>query len=201
MKYIRFLERILSAVFLLFIIYGFDTPALASMTVIAAFIHECGHLAAIMITRKEKISAPSPVLSGLRIKRGAILSYNEEILISLGGPLINASVFLLTLIPMKSHFSDYLSSFGLVNLITALSNLLPIEGYDGYKILRAALHKSRLDGWADEILFCLSLFFSAHLTFLSLYFILRFAEGFWIFSIFFASLLSIVKKASIFEDS
>jgi stage IV sporulation protein FB len=201
MKYIRFFERLLSAVFLLFIVYGFDAPFLATLTLISALIHECGHLIAIGFTKKEKISPPTPVLSGLRIKRASLLPYKSEILISLGGPLINILVFLFFLIPFPLAASEYLSYFGLVNLMTAISNLLPIEGYDGYKILSALLHTSKKDEYAEGILFFLSLFFSASLTFLSLYFIMRFSEGFWIFAIFFASLLSIVKKASIFEDS
>ena len=194
MKYLHFTERLLSVVFLGLITFGFDVSYIAILTVISAVIHECGHLIAIRLINKEKNPVPSPTVSGFRIARTRQLSYPEELIISLGGPLINLLVFLSVLILPQGSFSLYLWDFGLINLMTAASNLLPIESYDGHKILRSVFYLSFLEEWTEKILSALSLFFSALLTFLSLYLILRLGEGFWIFGIFFSSLLSAIKK-------
>lgn len=203
MKYIHFTERLLSVVFLGLVTFGFDLTYIAVLTVISAIIHECGHLIAIRLINKEKTPIPRPGVSGFRITRSRQLSYPEELFISLGGPLINIIVFLSALILPKGDFFLYLWDFGLINLMSALSNLLPIESYDGHKILRSLLYLSVFEGHTESILTVLSFFFSALLTFLSLYLILRLGEGFWIFCIFFSSLLSLIikrEKAAIFKD-
>lgn len=198
MKYLCFAKRALSLLFLLLISFGFDLPYLAVLTLISAFIHEMGHLIMIRLIRGEMPSAPNAMLSGFRIEVKRHLSYKSELLVCLAGPFVNVTVFFVTL---PFYFSEYIFVFGIINLMSALTNLLPIEGYDGYKILSSILYNSPLEKHACSILFFLSIFFSAGLTFLSLYFLTKIGEGYWMFAIFFTSLLATLRKTTIFENS
>ncbi len=180
-------DRFLPALFWMLLIFGFDDPCIGTITVIAAAIHELGHTVALLILgRTAKL--PEGRLRGLKI-RVDTCSYTDMLIILSSGPLANilVSLFLLPL----SEDSPYLKTVTLINLATALSNLIPTEGYDGYGILETVLRmrdKStvRLDG--------ISLFFTAAFTFFSLYTIGRFGIGYWLFGVFFISLL---KKLSV----
>ena len=182
-----FSDSVLPIIFWVSLIFGFDTPYVAFLTLIAAFAHEMGHCAAIWMLSGEgaRVRGHS---SGLRIRRGEALSYRSEIAILLAGPAVNISLFLLAL-PFGSSLCGYVRVFGLVNLATGLSNLLPFEGYDGYGAICEALCAM---GRADMIkrLEVLSFVLSICLTFISLYLIGRFGEGYWIFGVFFVMMLS-----------
>ena len=79
--------------------------------------------------------------------------------------------------------------------MTMLSNLLPIEGYDGYRAVSSAAALLELDPTRTErTLSSLSFFFSVLVTFLSLYLILKIGEGYWIFGVFFTLTLSALAK-------
>ena len=121
---------ILPMIFWVSIIFGFDAPYVAVLTIISAVIHELGHYAAIAYFTKESAKV-RPHASGFRIKRSSQLSYGKEIAILLAGPIANLVLFFLS-IPLGNSFEGYARIFGYINLATGLSNLLPFEGYDGY---------------------------------------------------------------------
>ena len=133
MRLAKFLSKILPLLFWALLILGFDCLYVSVLTALAAAIHECGHL--IFAPSHKKATLPRADISGFRIKISG-MSYKEELITALGGPLINillGGIFLLFF--GNSPFANYAKVFGIINLLTALSNLLPIEGYDGYKIL------------------------------------------------------------------
>ena len=182
-----FSDSILPIIFWVSLIFGFDTPYVAVLTLISALVHELGHYSAICLMSEHggRIRGHT---SGFRIKRRESLSYREEIAILLSGPLTNIFIFLLTL-PFGSALDGYVRSLGFVNLVTGLSNLMPFEGYDGYGAICEAL---RGCGRADAIkrLEALSFVMSVAVTFIALYLIDRFSEGYWIFGLFFFTVLS-----------
>jgi hypothetical protein len=75
--------------------------------------------------------------------------------------------------------------------MTAVSNLLPLKGYDGYRILSCLLSLLPAEDVTHRILERLSFSITVALCFVSLYFMARFNGGYWIFFIF---ILSLAKK-------
>ena len=173
--------------FWVLLIFGFDVPYVAVLTIICAVIHELGHVFSISRMNAGE-SLPKGHLSGFRIKRKVVLGYREEIIILLMGPLFNIIAFLLT-IPFSSMMSGYVRIFGLLNLATAISNLLPVEGYDGYGILIEIFKSTENHKMITRLEF-FSFVFSVAVSFLSLYLIDKFGSGYWIFGIFFAIMLT-----------
>lgn len=177
-------ERVLPFLFVVLLMLAFDAVWMTVLTLAVAVIHELGHIGAAMLIGVGDISLPRAVLTGLRIRTGRMLSYREEVIIALGGPMINLALFLL-LLPL-CRASDYLLAFAAVNLLTALSNLVPIRGFDGQRILIGLL-SGRLSPEATERLSrALTLTISASVALLSLLFMMIVGEGYWIFAVFFA---------------
>ena len=184
-------ESILPLVFWVFLIFGFDVPYIAILTIISAIIHEIGHISAIAFLC-DRYEMPVGRIFGFRIKRSGSLSYKGECAILAAGPLINLAVFLLTL-PFRSRLDGYIGIFGFVNFATAISNLLPVEGYDGYGIIEQALASKNLTQ-SLKILDLFSFFICVMAIFISLYLIEKADSGYWIFAIFFAMMISKLKK-------
>ena len=194
MKLLKALEKILPLIFWLFLIFAFDTPRLALLTIFAAVIHEAGHIA-FGLSRGIVRLIPSPHPSGFRIKAEKTLSYKDEIILLLGGPVLNFIFFFIAVFLSKLLTKGSFFDFAFINLLTALSNLLPIKGYDGYRILENLfLLKGSESFKLVKILSWVSFLFTSLLCFLSLYLVLKLGEGYWIFALFFSSALVGVKK-------
>ena len=178
---------VLPIIFWVSLIFGFDAPYLAILTIISALMHEMGHTVAIFILSKEKASLRGHS-TGFRIKTTDILPYPLEITILLAGPCVNVCAFLLTL-PFGDALCGYVRMLGYINLATGVSNLLPLEGYDGYGAL-CTLFRSRGKAHLIKLLELFSFILSVSVTFLALYFIDTFGEGYWIFGLFFFTVLS-----------
>ena len=88
-------------------------------------------------------------------------------------------------------YHEYALLFVLLNLATAISNLLPVEGHDGYGLIRAVACGA--DG-SERTLHGLSLTFTAALCLLSLYVVDRIGEGYFIFAVLLLSVLGSIKK-------
>ena len=184
--------EVLPVFFWVFLIFGFDEPLMAVMTIISAIIHECGHIGYIIIKKGLKPSIRG-VISGFRIKTGAGLSYDDEIGIYLSGPSANLIAFvLLSLLALP--FGKPAALCAIINLATAISNLLPIEGYDGYGALVAAMNRGDVREEAMRRLYLVSCTLIVLLCIISLYFIDRQGEGYWIFIIFFISMIKCISK-------
>ena len=189
-RVLKFLaEDILPPVFWVLLIFGFDTPDVAVLTILAAILHELGHMAVISAMKRNWRLGGH--VSGFRI-RARCGGYLEDIISRAAGPMANLAVFLLTL-PFSRLFGGYIALVGYINLITALSNLLPIEGYDGYGIISAALTAAECHRGV-RMMPSVSFVLSVIITFLSLYLLLRYGTGYWIFGIFFIGTFSKIKQ-------
>ena len=182
---------VLPIIFWVSLIFGFDVPYIAVLTIISAVLHEIGHCIAIRIVNGKGAEIRGHA-SGFRIKRSESLSSRDEIFILLAGPGVNVMLFLLTW-PLGNALDGYIRTLGIVNLVTGISNLMPFEGYDGYGAVCEMLHSV---GRADLVkrLEVISFILSIAVTFASLYFIERFGEGYWIFGLFFFTVLSKLVK-------
>ena len=187
----RFLTLTLPCFFWVLLIFAFDSPYYAIATIICAVIHESGHVFMIWKCGKHS-SAPLPRFFGLRIFISNGLSYKDEVVCALGGPLANFVVAVICT-PLILLNRDAFSAFILINVLTGACNLLPIKGYDGYRILKALVNKSGKSRFiliADGLSFALI----SSTAFLSLYLIMKFGEGYWIFCVFFFSLVAEAKN-------
>ena len=192
MKILNFLIGILPPLFWGLIIFGFEEPYIAILSIISAMIHECGH-----IIFMERSDCMRGVLSGFRIKARGVVTYRQKILGYLGGPLANI-ILSLSLLPFSQN--EYLRMLAVLNLATATSNLLPIEGYDGYGIIKTILEKMECQKIAFSILSYVSGGLILCFTLFSLYLMDRVGGGYWIFAIFFSFLLKIIDRGVSLEN-
>lgn len=191
---VRFLEiclMFLSGLFWILALFGFDEPAVAFITLIAVAIHEFGHEAMLFILKKP-LRLPLPRANGFKIKPHALLSYKEEIAVLVAGPFANL-IFALIALPFLSKYES-LQLFSVINGLTALTNLIPVRGYDGYKILSATAEHFECST-LNRVLDVCSLLFASAVLLLSLYAIDRLDAGYWIFGVFFIFLLREVKNS------
>ena len=180
-------SSVLPIIFWVSLIFGFDAPYIAILTIIAAILHEIGHIVAIHVFTKGDAKIRGHA-SGFRIKGNGPISYAREIAVTLSGPATNLAIYLVC-IPLGQLLGTYVKMIGYINLATGVSNLLPIEGHDGYGAIRLLLTKRGRTGCikALEIFsFCVCI----TVTFASLHLIDRFGEGYWIFGLFFCTMLS-----------
>ena len=83
----RFFEiclMVLSGLFWILALFGFDEPEVAIISLVAVGIHESGHEIALFILKKP-LRLPMPRSDGFRIKPRALLSYTEEIAVLSAG--------------------------------------------------------------------------------------------------------------------
>ena len=180
---------ILPVIFWFSLIFSFDTPKIAFTTLIAVLTHEAGHLLAIFLLNK-KIDSFRGTVSGFKIRSGA-LSYKAEFLIYLGGPLANAVLALISLLFTKHEYAQVICA---LNIATCISNLIPAEGYDGYGLLRCFLMKNGWNRFYHNVLECTSMLTLMTLCIISLYLMDRCGEGFWLYFIFFFSVIKKLQK-------
>lgn len=181
------LLSILPMFFWSFLIFGFESPTMAIITLLCAAAHELGHLTCIAMYNRSSISIKG-VINGFRINGGRKRSYKEEIMTYASGPMANILLCLLFSFtyPILGPNSALIAT---INIATAISNLLPIKGYDGYGIIRTVIEKRNpcsrsltiLSGISSSLIFAFCI--------ISLYFIDRKGGGYWIFAIFFVSMI------------
>lgn len=136
MKRKRLLIQPLAILYLLFMIFC-DKSGLAAMSLLAAALHEVGHLIAAKAMHIP-IDAIRFDLLGARIDvKGRILSYGEEWLLCTSGPL-SSLVFSLVGSLFWSH-TRLAVAFSCASLLLGLLNLLPIQTFDGGRMLECAL--------------------------------------------------------------
>ncbi|MBQ4070913.1 MAG: hypothetical protein IJD51_00665 [Clostridia bacterium] len=193
MRLLRFIyKKGVGALFWLAVMLAFDSPFICILTLIAAAIHECGHIIAARALGRGDTGAPRATLDGFKIDTGATMSYRDEAIIAAAGPFCN---LLTALVSLPFCHSGYALTFLLINLLSAISNLLPLTSYDGGRIIGALL-RSRLDEHrAASVTDAISLALSFLLSLLTLMLIMYLGEGYWLFGMFFAIFLrEILKK-------
>lgn len=214
------LAKILSLVFTVSVLYGFDEICVVHLTLISTAVHELGHMFCALLLGCG-VGLPRSVIGGFRIKLRHSVSYREELAVLAAGP--GANLALCAIIMLAGGWRcEYTRTLAVISLSTALSNLLPLDGFDGYRIIRLLLEMYSTNGGeskckskhkntekkqsvrqrlpslaaAERAMDALSLLCCAMLTFASLYLILRFDGGYWFFAMFFTMMLSKTAKIS-----
>ena len=182
---------ILPMIFWGLVLFSFEDFFLATTTLVCALIHELGHILCIAMIRENGFGIRS-VISGFRIKTHGVKSYDEEMMIYLAGPCANILVFAICIF-LSRLTDERLLTIGMINLITALSNLMPIKGYDGYGAICALTKKYDDQGGVLKALSLISSSLIFIFSVFSLYLIDRYAGGYWVFAIFFVSMIKEIK--------
>ena len=141
-------------------IISLNAPSNVLVTVFASLLHEMGHLL-VMTSVGNKPQAVRFEITGMNIIRQPNLkiSTKNEVLIALGGPFINLICFLLSVITLCICGNENILTFGCINLILMIFNLLPITKLDGGMALYYALSQKYDNVICSKILKITSAFF------------------------------------------
>ncbi|MBE6565717.1 MAG: hypothetical protein E7659_01285 [Ruminococcaceae bacterium] len=191
MKRKRLLIQPLALIYLLCMLL-FDRSGIAAMSLLAAALHEVGHLVAARCMHIP-IRAMRFDLLGARIDvKGRILSYGEEWLLCMAGPLTSL-VFSLVGSLFWSH-TRLAIAFSCASLLLGALNLLPIQTFDGGRMLECALLSFTTPQKTGAILRGCTFLFLWVLWAFSAYLMIKIADG---ISLFFFTLTLL---ARFFED-
>lgn len=134
----------------------FDREGLFLMALFSAFLHELGHIFATYFCGVE-IKELSFSLIGIKMRLKKSLSlvpFSKKIMLLIAGPLVNVILAMIFL-----AFS--LKVYALINLVTAIFNLLPAKTLDGGKILLDILNLKLAPNTAETVSDIVSLVVSA----------------------------------------
>lgn len=110
---------------------------MALTSLLAAGLHECGHLAAALLLGIRLRSLDiGPLGATIRV-RGALISYRNEWLLCAAGPAVNllSAWAASALFRSDGELSQWAVNFCTVSVMLAAINLLPVDGFDGGRML------------------------------------------------------------------
>lgn len=111
-----------------------DKTGLMLPTAIATFLHEWGHIL-ILLAFRCKIEKISFRLGSVAVQGCYSLSTLKEALMLLAGPVANLLFFGVCYFALATTNNLIWLNYGLVSLVIAIINLLPIQGLDGGNLL------------------------------------------------------------------
>lgn len=116
-----------------------DRTGLCLVLLLAATVHEIGHLTAARI-RNVPVSALRIELLGARIETGGgLLSYGSEWLLAAAGPVASFAGAAIA-VPFRNG-SEFAARFCAVSLLLGTLNLLPVGTFDGGRMAQCAFAK------------------------------------------------------------
>ena len=152
-----------------------DRSGVCLVTLIAALLHELGHLLA---ARLLKIPLGELRLGflGARIEvRGRMLSYGEEWLLCAAGPLTSLAFAAAGSLFWQVWQASRL--FSCASLVLGILNLLPIRTFDGGRMLECLLSACLGERALETVMRLCSFSFLLALWGISVYFLLRAGDG------------------------
>ncbi len=164
-----------AAAVLLFGMLITDRTMLFAAILLAATIHECGHLLAARLLglplREMKLD-----LLGARLElSGGLLSFSDEWLLCAAGPMF--SLLLSAILSPLWKWSDFAVLLSCSSLLLGILNLLPIRSFDGGRMLDAFLSARFGTATGDRVLRLTSLLFLFLIWALAVYCLLRAGDG------------------------
>lgn len=180
-----FLKIGLMPAILIFIMIAFEPPGISLPTLCAAALHECGHLlAARLLGIKLRSLELGPLGATIRT-RGSLISYGREWLLCAAGPAANlisgAVAYFFFRADIKADSDSIAFGFCSVSLMLALLNLLPVEGFDGGRMLSCAAGSIAGPRVASVTLTICSVLSVCLLWMLSVYLLLRWGSSLSLF--------------------
>jgi Zn-dependent proteases len=121
----------------------FDRSGVMLWGMLAALLHECGHVAVMAAIPGQLPREVSLTPFGVKIEKSPLSEYGSGHLAVLGaGSCVNLITAAVTF--------GFLPTFASVSFLLGVMNLLPVEGMDGGGILRSVLGKFRKGRSADR---------------------------------------------------
>ena len=137
MRWLRARQPVLVLACLWVLLY-FDYSGLARVGILAALLHETGHVAVwLVLTRKPPVLRLSPGGIGLDVQ-GQQFTKGQALVLAGAGSFVNLILCVVTLGVMQLQASYWGYFFAGANLLMGLFNLLPFGSLDGHRILQAA---------------------------------------------------------------
>lgn len=128
-----------------------DKKGTVILCLVSSIFHEAGHIL-LMFSRGVKVKDIRFNLGDVAINADfSTVSVKDEILITLGGVMVNFTLSALSFILWVLVKSELFFSFGMVNLLLGMFNLLPVRNLDGGEILSIALN-SRCSAKISDII-------------------------------------------------
>ena len=156
-----------------------DRTGVSLLTVLAALLHECGHLAAARLLRIAPGQMRLDFLGARMEITGRVLSYGEEWLLCAAGPLASlvAAAGAATLWGVSAHARI----FSCASLVLGLLNLLPIRTFDGGRMLECFLSACFSERVSRGVMRACTAVLLFLLWAISAYFLLRVGDGLSLF--------------------
>lgn len=149
-------------------------PLLDILPVLCAIsVHELAHIISAKIMKIQIKEFELNVLGARIHTKNNLFSYRGEIMLAVAGPLINIVMFALIFMCKELWVNDGLKEFALCNLALGLLNLLPIESFDGGRILNGFLSRIFSLDTVTAVTRFISFVIMFSLWMLSVYFLLR----------------------------
>lgn len=177
-----------------------DRTGVAFAALLAAGVHECGHLAAARLLHVSVRTLRFHLLGARLVPSGRTLTYGEEWLLCAAGPLVGL-LAAAAAAPFWQAFHLAIS-FSCASLLLSLLNLLPVRGFDGGRMLETALCRLISPQFADTVLVATTLLSLFLLWLVAVYFLLSAGDGLslWCFSMsLFSRFFSTLKRENFGE--
>lgn len=160
------------------LLFVFTDRTVLCAVILSTVFHEVGHILAAFLL-KIKINCFSVDLLGARLDtERTLLSYTDEIILSASGPFIN----ILSVIAFHGTSLPFFVHFTVSSLSLAILNLLPIETFDGGRILYCLTAKLSSSDKAAVLLRAMSFVFLFILWCVSVYFLIKNASSLSLFT-------------------
>lgn len=114
-----------------------DNTYTVILGILSAFIHEISHIISFIVLGKTPKKLSFEVTGILLEKDNICMSLKEELIVLLSGSFVNLIIFFIIFISGTKNKS--LNIFAVSNLILGIMNLLPLNAFDGGKIINLIL--------------------------------------------------------------
>ncbi|MBQ7336033.1 MAG: site-2 protease family protein [Clostridia bacterium] len=172
----------LALLFLLWMLIS-DRSGVGVMTVLAALLHESGHMLAAKCLHIPLRHLRMDLLGARLEVCGRMLSYSEEWLLCAAGPF--SSLCFAALASPLWKISSLAIAFSCASVLLGALNLLPIRTFDGGRMLECFLSMFSGPRTVRRVMLCCSFMFLFLLWAVAVYFLLRAGDG---LSLFFFSM-------------
>ncbi len=156
-----------------------DKSLLCTAVLLAAGIHELGHLLAAKFLRVRMDVLRLDFMGARLDASGRFLTYGEEWILCAAGPIFSL-LFSAALAPLWS-IGFFWVQISCASLLLGLLNLCPIKGFDGGKMLCSALSYFGGERLGESVLRWTSILFVLLLWGVAVYFLLKVGDGLSLF--------------------
>ena len=128
----------------LYVLLYFDASGFLRLGLLAAFLHEWGHIGAYLALFGQ-FPVIEVTLTGFCMRtRGREMTLWQTALLAAAGPAVNFVLAGLWMLRLEQRATIRASAFLAANLLTGAFNLLPIPPLDGYHLVNDLLFKGKL---------------------------------------------------------